>query len=299
MDAVPAALGLSADQVAGLLATAARAPSLHDSRPWRFRVLPDVIELWADPARRLPAADPTGREQRLACGASLYNLRLGLHGHGIRPLVTLHADPRHPDLLATVRYGGRKSPTPEQQSLLAAIPRRHTDRSPLSDVPVSPAERGGLRRAAIEEGAWLHFVDDRDQRRAVVQLAAQAHGTQLGDPAYRDEAQQWTAAPSNRIGVEQDPAIAVLSGHLFRASVEVGTGQALQRVLLAATVDGLSVSFLSQVIEIERYREGLHPLIPGIHNPLVVLGIGRRSPVPATSRAMTDLLTPTASGASD
>jgi hypothetical protein len=334
MDAVPAALGLSADEVAGLLATAGRAPSLHNSQPWQFRVLPDVIELWADPARRLSAADPTGREQRLACGAALYNLRLGLHGHGIRPLVTLQPDPLRPDLLATVRYGGRKPSTPEQQSLLAAIPRRHTNRRPYSDEPVSSAERGALRRAAIEEGAWLHFVDDRDERLALAQLAAEAHATQLGDPAYRAEAQRWTAVPSGRddgvpavpnehrpstherwvkrdftggrgpttteVGIcfEQDPAIAVLSRHLFGTSAEVGTGQALQRLLLTATVDGLSVSFLSQVIEIERTRDGLHRLIPGIHSPLVVLRIGRGWPVPATPRrAATDLLIPTVSDA--
>jgi nitroreductase len=334
MDAVPAALGLSTDQVAGLLATAGRAPSLHNSQPWQFRVLPDVIELWADPARRLVVADPTGREQRLACGAALYNLRLGLHGHGIRPLVTLQADAQRPDLLATVRYGGRKPPTPEQQSLLAAIPRRHTNRRPFSDEPVSSAERGALRRAAIEEGAWLHFVDDHDQRDVLAQLAAEAHTAQLADPRYRAEAERWTAVTNNRddgipfvpnehrpaanerwvkrdftggrgrttaevgIGFEQDPAIAVLSPHLFGASTEVGTGQAMQRVLLTATVDGLSMSFLSHVIENERARDGLRRLVRSFHSPLVVLRIGRGSPVPATPRrAATDLLLPTASDA--
>ncbi len=332
MDAVPAALGLSTDQVAGLLATAGRAPSLHNSQPWRFRVLPDVIELWADPARRLVAADPTGREQRLACGAALYNVRLGLHGHGIRPLVTLHVDPERPDLLATVRYGGRKPPTPEQSALLAAIPRRHTNRRPFSDEPVSPAERGALRRAAIEEGAWLHFVDGPDERLALAQLAAEAHAAQLVDPRYLAEAERWTAVSNSRddgvpaapnehrpsaherwvkrdftggrgpttaqvgIGFEQDPAIAVLSPHLFGASTELGTGQAMQRVLLTATVDGLSVSFLSHVIEVERARDGLRRLIRSVHSPLVVMRIGHGWPVPATPRrAATDLLMPTAS----
>jgi len=45
-----------------------------------------VIELWADPERRPPAADPVGREHRVACGAALFNLRLALHGRGIRPV---------------------------------------------------------------------------------------------------------------------------------------------------------------------------------------------------------------------
>src|SRR4026209_2282502 len=68
MTTVAAALGLTPDQVADLLAAASRAPAGHKSHPWRFLVRPQVIELWADPERRLPAADPVGREHRVACG---------------------------------------------------------------------------------------------------------------------------------------------------------------------------------------------------------------------------------------
>ena len=146
MTTVPAALGLRSDEVADLLAAAGRAPSLHNSQPWRFLVRPQVIELWADPRRRLPAADPTGREHRVACGAALFNLRLALHGRGIRPLVTLHADGDHPDLLASVRYGGHRPPTPVLRQLLAAVPRRHTNRLPFADEPMTTGEpRCGAR----------------------------------------------------------------------------------------------------------------------------------------------------------
>ena len=82
MTQIPGTLGLTSEQVDGLLTTAGRASSLHNSRPWRFRVTPRLIELYADPERTLPVADPDGREQRMACGAALFNLRLALHGYG-------------------------------------------------------------------------------------------------------------------------------------------------------------------------------------------------------------------------
>ena len=150
MAAVTPALGLSADEVTHLLTAAGRAPSVHNTQPWRFRVQPDVIELWADPERALPIADPGNRELRVACGAALYNLRLALQGCGVRPLVTLPADPERPDFLASVRYGGRKAPTPAQLRLLAAVPKRHTNRRPFTDEPVTAGERNALRRAALE-----------------------------------------------------------------------------------------------------------------------------------------------------
>jgi len=102
------ALGLDPGRLGTALTAACRAPSLHNSQPWRFRVGPDVIELWADPERVLPAADPEGREQRMACGAALLTLRLALRGFGVRPTVTVLPDRARPDLIAEVRRGGER-----------------------------------------------------------------------------------------------------------------------------------------------------------------------------------------------
>jgi len=44
---------IPADQVEYLIAIAARAPSVHNTQPWRFRVTAGALELYADPARRL------------------------------------------------------------------------------------------------------------------------------------------------------------------------------------------------------------------------------------------------------
>ncbi len=328
MNAVPAALGLSSDETAGLLAAAGRAPSLHNSQPWRFHIEPDLIELWADPERRLSAADPTGREQRLACGAALFNLRLALHGHGIRPLVTIKPDPSLPDLLACVRYGGHKPPTPVQQRLLAAIPRRHTNRRPFIDEPVDTRELTALCRAALEEGAWLHIVDDPKQRDALYRLADRAHAVQQADPSYNAEFARWTAVPDTRadgvpahpherrpaaherwvkrdftggagsaaaieVGFEHEPTLAVLSASLFGSSADVSCGQAMQRVLLTATADGLATSLLSHVIEVDQTREELRRLLRAPHAPQVLLRIGHGWPVPATPRRpVAELLIP-------
>lgn len=320
MTQIPAALGLTPDQVLGALAAAGRAPSLHNSQPWRFRVEPDVIEVLADPERRLPAADPHGRELRLACGAALFNLRLAIHGVGVRPIVTLRSDPDRPDLLATVRYGGRKPPTPPQRALLAAIPRRRTNRRPFSAEPVTAAELAALRRAAMDEGAWLHVVSDPGERAQLQALAGQAHIAQEADPRFRTEFEHWTAVGPDRVdGIpalvneqrpaphepwvkrdfthgagrttgetgrvfETEPTLVVLSAQMFGTTSEVSAGQALERVLLTATVAGLAVSFLSQVVEVDHTRERLRALIRGAHSPQALLRIGRGSPVPPTPR---------------
>ena len=183
------ALGLDPGRLDTALTAACRAPSLHNSQPWRFRVGPDVIELWADPERVLAAADPEGREQRMACGAALLTLRLALRGFGVLPTVTVLPDRARPDLIAEVRRGGERPPSPEELRLLAAVPRRHTNRRPFADAPVTAGELTALQRAALDEGAWLHVVDDPTERVQVAELAVAAAQGPARRPGVRRRAQ--------------------------------------------------------------------------------------------------------------
>ena len=88
-----------------LIATAARAPSIHNSQPWRFRVDADAVELWADPARRT-RDDAIGREMLISCGAALFGLRLAVRSLGHVPVTDLLPDPSQLRLLARVRVLG-------------------------------------------------------------------------------------------------------------------------------------------------------------------------------------------------
>lgn len=318
MTDIPEAMGLAPEQVEALLVRVGQAPSLHNAQPWKLRLTRDTIEVHADPDRRLPAADPDDRELRMGCGAALFNLRLALHGYGIRPLVTVLPDRARPNLLAVVRRGGRKPATPEQRRLLQAVARRRTNRHPFAEEPVAGPERSALQRAAVDEGGWLHIVDDRAQRVKLRAIAARAHHTQMADPAFRAEFADWTGHAGDRAdGVpatagsptdpqdqwvlrdytggskparpagktfEIEPLLAVLTIHITGSDADVQAGQALQRVLLTATADGLAVSFLSHVVEVPPARDELRCLINGTRPPHAVLRIGHGWPVPPTPR---------------
>ncbi|MFC5952392.1 Acg family FMN-binding oxidoreductase [Pseudonocardia lutea] len=316
-------LGLTGRQLRDAVEAASRAPSLHNTQPWRFRLTADGIELHADRSRQLTVADPSGRELRIACGAALYNLRLALTGHGVRPLVTLLPDPACPDHVATIRRGGARPPTPEQRRLLEAVPRRRTNRRPFTDAEVPTPARHALRRAALDEGAWLDLVADPVQRVELGALARQAHERQMADPEFVAELERWTGQDEDRVdgvpaaaggplprpnatwvlrdysggtgptadGVEAEPLIAVLSAYADGPREEIRAGQAMERVLLTATTHGLAVSFLSQLVEVPDLRESMRRLISGVRPPQVVLRIGQGWPVPATPRRpLADLL---------
>jgi hypothetical protein len=85
----------------------------------------------------------------------------------------------------------------------------------------------------------------------------------------------------------------VLCAHLSVPAADLQAGQALQRVLLAATAFGLAVSPLAQVVEVPETREQLRRLVRSARPPQAVLRIGRGRRVPATPRRrVVELLDP-------
>src|SRR6266699_1346167 len=113
---------IPSNQVDFLVATAARAPSVQNTQPWRFRAGRHWIELHVDPGRQL-RVDPLGREVLISCGAALFGL-----------------------LLARVSFGAAERLTAGERRLLDALPHRHTHRGPFSGAPLPPGLLAGLKR---------------------------------------------------------------------------------------------------------------------------------------------------------
>ncbi|OLF09977.1 Acg family FMN-binding oxidoreductase [Actinophytocola xanthii] len=295
------------------LAAATRAPSVHNTQPWRFVLRPPRIDLYLDRERVLAVADADAREARLSCGAALLNLRVALLARGRATVVDLLPDPAHPDLLATVRVAGDRAPTPELRDLASAIDRRATNRRPFADRPVPAPHRSALVRAADDEGATLVLLDAPPALETFAVLLRRADRLQGEDPAFQAELAGWThraaedGVPATAGGprpagdslltlrqfhsestverpFERDPLVAVLATAGDTVRDQVRAGQAMQRVLLTATSAGLSVSFLSQPLEVPDTRAGLRELLGGRGHPQAALRIGFGHPTGRTPR---------------
>jgi len=308
-----AADGLPRHLADELLGAATAAPSMHNTQPWRFRVCHETstIELWADPARMLPVADPHGRATHIACGAALYNLRLAAMVDGLEPHVRLLPDPGQPLLLATIRLAGRHRVTSGERELYAAIPRRQTNREPFSSQAVPPGIRAELAEAAGLEGALLHFLDHSEARR-VLSLAADAERDLLADPSYLAELARWAGGERDRDGIpdralgpsameapapvrdftplrrrtpvryawfENDPQLAVLSVRFGGRADWLHAGQALQRVWLTATSRGIPVCPLTQPLETADAWQVRDPRLPD-ERPQMIFRLGYGLPLP-------------------
>jgi hypothetical protein len=158
--------------VTAMLGTAARAPSIHNTQPWRFAVGTHTIDLYADPARKL-RCDRAGREMLISCGAALFGLRLAVRELGYLPAVNVFPDPSRIGPLARVTLGPKVPVTAMEWQMLAALPHRHTHRGAFD-----PAHQRHVLAPPAGAGP-LDLVARR------VLAGRTSHGSRPHHPGYR------------------------------------------------------------------------------------------------------------------
>ncbi|MFE5038029.1 Acg family FMN-binding oxidoreductase [Streptomyces sp. NPDC056683] len=321
---------VDARTVETLVADATAAPSQHNAQPWRFRYLRDigVLRLYADLMRTLPHTDPQQRGLHMSCGAALLNLRVAAAAAALAPVVRLLPEPGYPDLLAEVHLCGSSPPDTALALLRPAVGRRHSSRHPFQDEEIPAATREGLCEAAAAEGAQLLFPGGWHVR-SVLELVREAEEWEAQDAGVRDETARWAhaeppgaQAPSDgipaeafgptcrrgdapvrdfaagrpmpdrpRASFERTPNIALL-GTADDGPVDwLRAGQALERVLLRATADGLVASVTSQPLEWPDLRWAARDPLSAMGHVQMVLRLGHGPEgQPSPRRPLDDVL---------
>ncbi|WP_409332755.1 Acg family FMN-binding oxidoreductase [Trujillonella humicola] len=310
--------------VRAAIALANRAPSVHNSQPWRWRIGPSTVHLYADRERSLPATDPEGRDLLISCGAALHHLRVALLAAGSAARVHRLPDPAHPQHLAAVELSPA-TPTPDDLVLAQAVERRRSDRRVFSTWPVPEEFTRDMARAAEREGATLVVLDPARQWE-VARLVERAGVEQALTPGMAHEVALWTGrsrgAPDgvpavnvpddltasvpvrhyaghtmeqNELGRDESDGtvLAVLATDGDGAEDRLRAGEALSAVLLTATTVGLATDPISQPLEVAATRSRLAAdCLPSGRHPQVLLRLGwapiSATPVPATGRRPVD-----------
>ncbi|MFP5372712.1 MAG: NAD(P)H nitroreductase, partial [Actinomycetes bacterium] len=174
-----------------VISLANRAPSVHNSQPWRWRIVPSSIHLVADPERALHATDPEGRDLRLSCGTALHHLRVALLAAGMGARIHRLPDAAHRLHLAAVEPH-RDQPSPHDLALARAIENRRSDRRVFSTWPVPPEMLIVLQAAATRQGAVLSLLDSEADRHCVARLVEHAAVEQALTPDLSQETAWWS-----------------------------------------------------------------------------------------------------------
>ncbi|NKY52393.1 Acg family FMN-binding oxidoreductase [Nocardia vermiculata] len=290
--------------VGAALQLAARAPSVHNTQPWRWDFDGTRLRLFSDSERQLKVADPSGRQEVISCGAHLHHARIAFAAQG-HPLTVSYSPEQAPhELLAVAEFAPRREPSHRERALAAAIRRRRTDRLPMSALE-RPELVDQLREVSTLPGVQFDVVDDSVRPR----LAAASRHTaalQQFDTPYQSELRWWTGnfdlpegIPASSLATARE-AVLVDVGRNFpippgpprraeepdRATLLVlsttvnadhdwlATGESLSTALLSATAADLATCPLTHITEVAAAVRAISALLPEGRIPQVLMRVG-------------------------
>ncbi|MEV6692782.1 nitroreductase [Micromonospora sp. NPDC051196] len=158
-----------------------RAPSAHNTQPWRLRYEPEAIRVGWTAAHTLPAGDPTGRDLRLSLGAFVETCLIVAADADLHlQYVADHED----QWVGWLQPAEDRYPTPFRAT---DVWERRTDRGRFSAGP-DPEALAAVDREARQAGGEVRVVPQADRLSALLRTADRHL---YADPAVTAELRRW------------------------------------------------------------------------------------------------------------
>jgi hypothetical protein len=161
------------------------AANSHNSQPWKFAVLEDMIEIHPDYTRRLPVVDPDDRSLWISLGCALENLLLAAQAQGYHGEVVL---PNSTTELISVKLSAISTYI---DPLVAYIPLRQNTRSEYLAEMIKIEEIRKLQATKVEPGTGLEFILNPERMETVVEYVNAGNLQQYADPSFVQELIDW------------------------------------------------------------------------------------------------------------
>jgi hypothetical protein len=294
------------DVIKGAIRLACRAPSLHNSQPWRWEVDGNTVHLYLDRNRVLYRTDRAGREAIISCGAVLDHFRVAMAAAGCMANIDRFPSTKSPDHLASVEFSLMDLVTDADRRRAQAIPSRRTDRLPFAPPTEWASFEESVHNSIHTDTVRLDVLSE-DARPELKNASVLTESLRLNDPYYHTELDWWTAPYEASQGIpysslaSADERKRVDVGRTFPAPrhqeqrtdvpidyskvVVLSTygdshldalrcGEALSSVLLECTMLGLATCTLTHVTELEASRHLIAALIGQDTTPQVLIRVG-------------------------
>jgi nitroreductase len=313
--------------IAAAIKLACRAPSLHNSQPWRWVARRTAVDLFGDPTRVVRSTDSSGREALISCGAVLDHFRVAMAAAGWNTQVDEFPNPDNLTHLASVEVSPMDFLRRACRDRAEAILRRRTDRLPFR----APTHWESFEPMLQSFGEPLAHLDvlTADARPRLAVATRLTETARRYDDSYHRELQWWTApyhgsegvppgalvseSERERVGINRSfPA----NGYADRRAAITGDqaqilvlstpedsrvdafhcGQVLSELLLECTMAGFATCPLTHITEVADSRDIIRDLIGRTSAmPQVLIRVGtapklEEAPAPTPRRPLDDVL---------
>jgi len=165
---------------------ACRAPSLHNSQPWRWVASGASVDLFVDPRRTVTSTDRSRREAIISCGAALDHFRVAMAAVGWDTNVEQFPNPNDLAHLASIDFTSLDYVTQARRDRADAILRRRTNRLPFRAPKHWASFEPVLRSSFENELVTLDVLAD-DVRPRLVEASRLTEALRRYDDLYHNE----------------------------------------------------------------------------------------------------------------
>lgn len=305
-----------------------KAPSGHNTQPWKFKVNDSSIEVYPDFEKELPVADGNHRELFISLGCAVENICIAANEFGYR--YELKIENRNG--LVFIKLNLEKSgviPDP----LFLQIDKRQTNRSVFKSKIITIDTIAQLENIEINRSVSVYFYKNGDENYATLaEFAYRGNEILFGNNSFKKELLDWTRFNKKNIQQHKDglaynvlgsPSLPKWLGrpivgsflkpkaqnkserkkieaasHLVLFTIKENTaecwisvGRALERFFLKCTELGIAVAFSNQPCQVNSLAHEVQEKMPIDKDfPMLLLRIGYAEAMPYAPRKMLEEL---------
>lgn len=284
-----------------LIRYAIKAPSGHNTQPWKFKITETGIEIHPDLDQALPIADPDNRELYISLGCALANLLIAANESGYEPTYKILGTYNNTHIIkVTIAKSNKAAPDP----LFKSIDLRQTNRSFYNDEFIHKRDMQELLTIDKEKNVNIYgFRRGEMDFETITDYIMMGNEIQMKDPKFKDELVDWMRFNPKDIAETKDgitykvmgtppmpefigkPVVksqlkpekrnkndlqkinssshlVVFTSKHHSEPIWIQLGLTLQRFLLTATKKGIACSFINPPCEIEKLTAELRNKIP-------------------------------------
>ncbi|WP_347021819.1 Acg family FMN-binding oxidoreductase [Bacteroides fragilis] len=305
---------------------ASKAPSGHNTQPWKFHITDSTITVLPNLDVALPVVDRNNRELFISLGCAVENLCIAASYFGYTTHIIECS-------IEAIILELTKNALTIEDSLFHQIEKRQTDRNIYNGNKISDGILQQLQSIPKENGIQFYFTEiNTPFANTITQYIMKGNEIQMADIAFKNELLSWMRFNKKQVEATHNglsylvfgnpplprilarPIVSLFlkpnaqnksdrkkidsSSHFVvcatqRDTIEewINLGRTLQRFLLKVTEIGISYAFLNQPCEVAALAFDLREKLPvNKEHPTLIMRIGYAKQIPYSPRKKIETL---------
>ncbi|MFS4493503.1 Acg family FMN-binding oxidoreductase [Maribacter sp. 2308TA10-17] len=301
-----------------------KAPSGHNSQPWKFKITNNSIDIYPDFNNSLSVVDPSNRELFVSLGCAGENIRVAAWSLGYSAEWSLNTESNRE---RSISFKLKKMNFKANDSILKTIKERQSNRNVFNGKSIEENDLETLRKVPLEKGVNIYFFKKGcGQFNTIKDYISKGNEIQMTDSNFKKELLSWIRFNKRQVEKTNNglsykvmgaPAMPTpvgkkvfglflnpikqnkgdmkkieSSSHFILLTTDSNTigewislGFSLERLLLILTELGIANAFLNPPCEIDKLSYELGNHL-GIDNeyPTIIMRVGYANKTPYSSR---------------